>query len=616
MSSRIYPAVGLLTAVCAPLCMAQPQLQEVVVTSSRFELPIRQVGAAVSVIASEEIALRGYNSMAELLRTQPGVAVSTNGGRGKPTALRIRGEEGFRTLVLIDGVSVSDPTGTQVGPQIQHLSVGADIERVEILRGPQGFVYGADAGGVVNIITRSAEGFASDVALEAGAFNTVNAQGFIAAGGERAAAFVSLNHYTSDGFNVSPIDESDEADGYDNTTVHSKFRFALADAWQAQLVARSTDATSEYDNCSGSNNCFNDFDQQIAKLSLVYAGANLGHQFAAAHTATDRNNFAAGEPSFAASGSLNKLEYLGRADLSAWLTVMWGGDAANEEMTGNTGEHDDRDQYGIFAEALTEFDDRFYLSIGLRHDDNEDFGEHLSARVAPAFVQELSSGSSIKYRASWGTGFRAPSLSEIFYNRRDGVTPPAAGVQLQEETSEGFDVGVEWHAVGGTSVQVGYFDQEITNEIYFDSATYSGYLQGSGVSHSRGVEFAFEAPLARHLTLLGNYTYNETLTDADIARARRPRHIGNLGLQATAFSERARLLVNVRVSRDAVMDKYGVGRVPLDDYEVMDVSLQYQPLKQLQVSARVENAFDEQYEEIDDFNTSGRAFYAGLKYSF
>lgn len=605
-----------------PLSYAQPPLQEVVVISSRIETPVRQVGAAVSVVNREEIALRGYASVADLLRTQPGIAVSNAGGAGKATALRIRGEEGHRTLVMIDGVDISDPTGTQVGPQIQHLGAGADIQRVEILRGPQGFIYGADAGGVINIITRTAEGFASELMAEAGRFDSQKLQGFLAAGGERISAFVSANHRSTDGFNSRAVDISGEADGYRNLTLHGKFGARLSDAWRTQLVVRDTDATSEYDNSRGGSDYYNDFQQSVGKLSLAYDHAASTHLLAVAHTSTNRSSFASGQQDFATDGSTTKLEYVGSVLINPALTVVLGGDAENEEVTGSADkngkrEYDDRDQLGLFSEAQTNIDDAFYLSAGLRIDDNEDFGEYLSSRIASAFVQEVGANSSIKYRASWGTGFRAPSLSEIFYNRRDGVAHLATNVTLKEEVSEGFDLGVELYSASGYTAQFAYFDQKVEDEIYYDKLSGTGYyFQGDGISHSRGVELAVELPIASHFAISGNYTYNDTLSDEDRARERRPRHLANLALHASAFDERVRALINLRMVRDAVDDVYSIGRVPLDDYQVVDISAQYRPLSQLTLFARLENAANEQYQEITGFNTSGRAFYAGVKYVF
>src|SRR5688572_25919608 len=154
--------------VAAPLA-AQEKLQQVVVIASRVETSLREVGASVSVIDRKEIELRGYPTVAQLLRTQAGITATNTGGAGKQTALRIRGEDGYRTLIMIDGVEVSDPTGTQVMAQVENLTTGSEIERIEILRGPQGFIYGADAGGVVQIFTRKTEsGMQGQVGLEGG----------------------------------------------------------------------------------------------------------------------------------------------------------------------------------------------------------------------------------------------------------------------------------------------------------------------------------------------------------------------------------------------------------------------------------------------------------------
>ncbi len=126
--------------------------------------------------------LKGYTSLADALRTQGSIGASNQGGTGAVTSLRIRGEEGFRTLVIIDGVDMSDPTGVQVGPLLQNLTNSQDIERIEILRGPQGFLYGADAGGVINVITKTgSDGISGSASTETGADGTQNLSGNILA---------------------------------------------------------------------------------------------------------------------------------------------------------------------------------------------------------------------------------------------------------------------------------------------------------------------------------------------------------------------------------------------------------------------------------------------------
>ena len=146
----------MLAAVRRRAADARPE--EIVVTSSMIAQPRRQIGTAVSVIDFEEIELRGYTDLADVLRTQTGIGVSNSGGPGKSTSVRIRGEESFRTLLIIDGVKALDPSAPQVAPSFDSLLTTSDLQRVEVLRGPQGFMYGADAGGVVNVITKRGAG--------------------------------------------------------------------------------------------------------------------------------------------------------------------------------------------------------------------------------------------------------------------------------------------------------------------------------------------------------------------------------------------------------------------------------------------------------------------------
>jgi vitamin B12 transporter len=164
------------------------KLEEVIVTSSRIAMPLRQVGTSVSVITQQEIVQRGFNSLYDVLRSQPSVAVSNPGGAGNATSLRIRGEEGYRTLILLDGIDISDASAPQVGPRVEHL-LSSGIARVEILRGPQGLMYGADAGGVINISTTAPrEGLGGEIAAEGGRYGSQQFAGNLGGGNDTVGA--------------------------------------------------------------------------------------------------------------------------------------------------------------------------------------------------------------------------------------------------------------------------------------------------------------------------------------------------------------------------------------------------------------------------------------------
>ena len=214
-------ALAAAVAVASPVS-AQQTLEEVVVTSSRVEMPLRLVGTSVSVITEETIQDYGFNALADVLRTQPSVAVSNSGGQGSVTTVRIRGEEGFRTRTYIDGIDVSDASGIQIGPRFEHI-LSSGIGRVEILRGPQGLMYGADAGGIVNIFTTTkTDGLGGSVSAEGGRYGTQQYTGAVAGGNELGDFSLSAADYSTDGFNARTDDTvTRDDDGYDNTTVHA-----------------------------------------------------------------------------------------------------------------------------------------------------------------------------------------------------------------------------------------------------------------------------------------------------------------------------------------------------------------------------------------------------------
>lgn len=594
-------------------------LEEIVVTSSRIEVPRRQVGTAISVIDQSEIELRGFSSIVDILRTQPGIGISSNGGVGTTKALRIRGEEGFRTMVIIDGVKISDPTGPQVGPNFAHLLSTSDLQRIEILRGPQGFIYGADAGGVVNILTRRGAGkLGGLIAAEFGAFSTQKIDGNFSAGGDDGDFFVSVTDITSDGLNLRETDiVLADDDGYDNTTLHTKLGWNVTEFLRLQLVARNVDSRTEFDGCGfpATNDCVGEAEQTTFRVSAEAAAGKFTHLVALSNMSVNSSSFADGLDSFSTDGDLSRAEYTGSYKPSDAITFVYGLEFQQEDIVSG-GDNLDRNQIGYYLEYQGKFNEHLFVSVGARYDDNDDFGGHTSARISAAYLQDMPGGASIKYRASAGSGFRPPSLFELAYNSGPFAFPPASGVTLAEESTSGYEVGVEFESAEGVYLELTYFDQKIEDEIFFDLSGFSGYLQSLGTGESRGLEFAFDIPINRQWNLLGNVTHNRTENTAGQQRIRRPKNLGNLGIQFRSGNDRLRLLANYRLSRDSVDELFGLGRIALDNYEVLDVSGSYSFNESLEVFARLENAMDEDYQEVSGFNTPGRAGYAGIKFRF
>jgi vitamin B12 transporter len=614
MNKLIPISLLAVASVSAQTAMAIENLEEIVITSSRVPMPMREIGTSVSVITSDEIQQRGFNSLVDILRSQPGIAVSNTGGPGKATALRIRGEEGFRTLVLLDGIDISDASSTQVGPRIESI-LSADIERVEILRGPQGLLYGADAGGVINITTDSVEdGLGGQVSAEGGRYGTSQVAANMGGSNGIVDFAVSAADFQTDGFNslttdVAPSDD----DGYDNTTFHGRVGWNVTEELRFQLVAHDIDGENEYDNCFGivdNDDCNNDFEQSSWRAVADYTMGSFTHQLAYSGNDTERSFYTEGQIVFATEGEVERLSYLGSFSPSDALRLVYGVDLETETIDDGSVNRE-RDHEGYFAEYQGSFGDALFLTAGVRYDDNEDFGTHISYRLSGAYVFDFSGGD-LKLKSTYGTGFRAPSLSEIAYNAGSFAYPPASNVSLKEETSEGFDLGLSWYSDAGLYLEAVYFDQTVTDEIFFDLDTFSGYLQGSGDTDSTGVELIGEFQLFDSVVLTGNYTYNDTEDSSGQQRVRRPEHLANIGFTWQGMGDRLLFGMNVRGSYDSMAND----GTSLDDYEVVDINASFEILKGLELYGRVENLLDKEYEEIITYNTSGTAGYVGVRYSF
>ncbi|MEP1869768.1 MAG: TonB-dependent receptor [Paraglaciecola sp.] len=596
----------------------EQDIEKMVVVSSRVAMPLREIATSVSVVTKEDIELRGYSNLADVLKVQASIGVTNTGGEGTTSALRIRGEEGYRTLVRVDGVDISDPTGTQVGPQLAHLQ-SSNIQRVEILRGSQGLAYGADAGGVINILSGAgSEDLSGNISGELGRYGTTNLAADVGGSIESLDYYLSASNYQTDGFNSRIDDTSLDQDGYENTTIHSRLGWQVNEELKFGVVLRNTSGDGEYDNCFsalGTNDCENEFTQSNLRVTANYETDNSGHELAYAKTIVERENFTDGISAFFTKGNVERFEYLGNTDFTEDHGVVYGLDWEKEVISSSDLS---RISKGYYLEYQGQFIENLYVTAGVRHDDNEDFGEHTSVRLSGAYIWAVGNDE-LTLRSAYGTGFRAPSLSEIDYNNSAWAYAPATDSDLKEENTKGYEVAIEYNLQNGSHFEAVYFDQKITDSIEFDLANFSGYIQEIGDVYSEGLELIANLTLSESLRFSGNYSYNDTEDTTGEQRIRRPKHLVNIGLDYQI--EKLTVSANVRLVKDFTDSVYDSAifqsvRVPMDDYQIVDLSARYSVTPKLTVFARVENLFGEDYKDLAEYNTKGQAPYVGVQYQF
>lgn len=585
-------------------------LEETIVVASRVADNIDRIGVSVSVINRDDIISLGYPDLGSILDTQPGVTVTMDGGYGKAAAVRIRGEEGFRTRIVLDGINIADPSSPQISPRIEHV-MGSGLSRVEILRGPQGLLWGADAGGVillstVNRNTRTGlEGF-----VEAGSKQSHQAamHGTIVA--DRFSGALSLAELETEGINARDIDtDQADLDGYRNRTAHGAISASITDALSLKLAATDMSGDNEYDGCydistfAMIHDCDDKYGQRAWRAALEFLSTDHRLEISTASSETERAFYSRGQLAYETRGENVTTSLLGRWQRSDTTRLTYGLDLEEQSLS-DVATDRSRDNTGVYIEVMQNLLDGT-ITAGWRRDDNEDFGEHDSWRISARHaLPGLPDGWTI--RAALGTGFRAPSLYEIAYNEGPYSYPPAAALALQEETSRGWEVGL-MGSVRDLALELIWFDQQIDEEIIFDLATYSGYLQTAGTSTSEGLEALARLQLTARWVLEGNVTRVDARQQNGADRPYRPRQTGQLSMMWNNGDLSARL--TARHTGKAV-DPF---MIPVDETFNLDFTAQWRVTPNLSLEARLLNVTDQTRQQLPGYRTPGLTAHAGVR---
>lgn len=630
---------GLLVA--APVAMSAPPPEsdptegEVIVTATRLATPKRSVASSTTVLTNDDLRKIGAPMVLDVLRDVPGLDVVQTGGLGGVTSVFIRGANPEHTVTLLDGIPMNDPSSPARACDLANIQLDG-IDKIEVVRGPQSTLYGSDAlAGVIQIFTLPGKGAPRcDASLESGAHHTETAR-LRVSGSQKALSYsVGISGLRSDGVSAAEVrDGNSERDGYSNFSGTTRLRYSPRDDLDLDLTYRYVDARSECDNFGGvggddPNNIL--FTRQrflrIGAHARMFDGRwdQKVSLSTATHKRINRNETDSTHPFDAVdsrfSGDLDEFQWQNDVRIGKRDTLTVGFDRRKESadsdyrstsMFGPYTSHLGRQRASLnggYVQYMSRPVRGLTLDVGGRSDKHSLAEGKFTYRAASTY--ELPRDPT-RIRATYGTGFKAPSLYQLFseYGNRE----------LRPEEVKAWDLGIErdfFHA--RVTAGLTTFRSDFVDLISFDDLTFKA--ENIARSRSRGIEASLWARMTPQVSVVANYTHTDAVDlDCGLTLLRREKDKYGLSLNYRSKDRKSRL--NLRMRRvgsrpDMDFSTWPSERTLLPVYTVVSLSGSRQLARDTSVTVRVENLFDEHYQEVLGYGTLGASVYAGVRSSF
>jgi len=576
-------------------------LETITVTSAtKSEQSLKDVTSNVEVITKEEIAERHFTGVSEALSTLSGVSIISNGGVGQSDSLFIRGVDSKRILILVDGVRYNEPAGLSGAPLAQ-LSID-DIEQIEVIKGAQSGIWGADAsGGVVNIITSSAKkGLHGTASTEIGSFNTKKYSTTIS--NRTDLGYLKLNANRTDirGFSAFEAKKNSanygkrwdelgyERDGSENNTYSIQGGLNLTDNDEINLSYKKINAKYDYDSATSDSSLNKtDLNHFFKTANYIHTAEKYNIKLNAQQSKFDRT-----QNTFEAKSLVNEFGIQSTINYVENANLVLGANKQNfEHLTDKLKYQTD----GLFVSNSNTFD-KLVLSQALRYDNNSKFEEKVTGKVGAKynFTEDLSTST------NYGTAYNAPTLSNLSY------TPT-----LKPETSESYDVNAEYR-----NFRITYFENRISDMIEYVANSWPNtrYENLDGETTLKGYELAYKKDVLEDTFLNLNFTHLSALDNNKNELARRAKDQIGYGVDYYGISK-----FHFNINGYYVGDRYDAANktgAQTGNYAVWNSVINYEINKTFSTYVKIDNLFDKYYQTIDGYATAERSGYLGLKASF
>lgn len=626
----------------APRPDAAADVDSILVTATRIPLELGRIPSSISLLDKTAIDRSQDIGVTELLLRTPGISIARNGGYGTSTSLRIRGAESDQTVVVIDGVKINDPSSTGGGYNFSNLLIG-DAARIEVLRGPQSILWGSQAiGGLVNIVTPLPKApLEGSFDIEAGSRQTASARA--ALGGRQGPLTwrIGGQAFTTDGISAFASSFGGrERDGYTNRNLSGRAELEITDNVRADVRGYYARGHNEFDAVGADNPAYG-----LNREFVGYAGLNvdlfnkrLRNRFAYGYTDTKRDNY---DPrnqrtkTFDASGRNQRLEYQGSFAITERDLLLFGVENERSRFSSVSPPaalstpipapvRGRSEITGIYGQISLQPITGLTLNGGVRRDDHQRYGA--KTLFSAGGVVNLST--STRIRASYGEGFKAPTLYQLYSEYGNDSLAP--------ERAHGWEAGAE-QKLFGNKVQIGavWFERTSRDLIVYIGCSSSsttplcfqpgttirrlGYYQNVSRAKAQGLEVQASATPVAGLLIDGNYTRtvaeDRSPGSANFGKwlPRRPRQQAN-GSVSYAWPMGLSTGVALRWSGHSFDNASNSQR--LEDYTLVDLRAEYSLSDQVRLFARVENLFDEAYMTAYRYGALGRSIFAGVRGRF